>query len=101
LFSTIAAKKLGLSLLLLSCLAAAQSTVPDPAANSTLPVHTLRGYLMIVGVTINDRGPFDFLIDTGTNTTLLDPQLACSPRTGYSLPVSPTLPACHAIFCRR
>jgi predicted aspartyl protease len=31
---------------------------------------------MIAGVTINDRGPFNFLIDTGTNTTLLDPQLA-------------------------
>jgi predicted aspartyl protease len=73
---TRAAKKLGLSLLLWSCVAAAQSTVPDPAANSTLPVRTLRGYLMIAGVTINDRGPFDFLVDTGTNTTLLDPQLA-------------------------
>lgn len=74
--TTSAAKKIGLGLLLWSCIAAAQSFVPDPAANSTLPVRTLRGYLMIAGVTINDRGPFDFLIDTGTNTTLLDPQLA-------------------------
>jgi predicted aspartyl protease len=31
---------------------------------------------MVVSVYINDRGPFDFLIDTGTNTTLIDPQLA-------------------------
>jgi predicted aspartyl protease len=76
-----AAKKLALSFLLWSCTAAviqsaAQSAVPDPAANSAVPARTIRGYLMIAGVTINDRGPFDFLIDTGTNTTLLDPQLA-------------------------
>jgi predicted aspartyl protease len=74
---TSAVKKLALSFLLWSCTAAAvQSTVPDPAANSTLPARTLRGYLMIAGVTINNHGPFDFLVDTGTNTTLLDPQLA-------------------------
>lgn len=69
-------RKLGLSLLLLCCAAAAQSGVPDPITNSTFPVRTLRGYLMIAGVTINNHGPFDFLVDTGTNTTLLDPQLA-------------------------
>ena len=31
---------------------------------------------MVVSVSINDRGPFDFLVDTGTNTTLIDPELA-------------------------
>jgi len=31
---------------------------------------------MIVSVSVNDRGPFDFLVDTGTNTTLIDPELA-------------------------
>jgi predicted aspartyl protease len=31
---------------------------------------------MVVSVSINDRGPFDFLVDTGTNTTLIDPDLA-------------------------
>lgn len=31
---------------------------------------------MVVGVSINDRGPFDFLVDTGTNTTLIEPDLA-------------------------
>jgi hypothetical protein len=71
---TAVVKKIALSLLLLCCAATAQPS--DPIANSTLPVRTLRGYLMIAGVTINERGPFEFLIDTGTNTTLLDPQLA-------------------------
>jgi predicted aspartyl protease len=39
-------------------------------------VQTLKGYLMIVGVSVNGSGPFDFLVDTGTNTTIVDPQLA-------------------------
>ena len=51
------------------------SSAPDTTTN-TLHVRTIAGYLMIVSVSINDRGPFDFLIDTGTNTTLIDPELA-------------------------
>jgi predicted aspartyl protease len=72
------AKKLALSLLLLFCAASAHaaSTAPDPTTNTNLPVRTIGGYLMVVGVSINDRGPFDFLVDTGTNTTLIDPELA-------------------------
>ena len=31
---------------------------------------------MVAGVSINGRGPYNFLIDTGTNTTLIDPDLA-------------------------
>lgn len=49
---------------------------PPPNSEPSVPVHTLRGYLMVVSVTVNDRGPFNFLVDTGTNTTLLDPDLA-------------------------
>src|SRR3954464_12064202 len=33
-------------------------------------------YLVVVPVRVNDEGPFDFLLDTGTNTTLLTPELA-------------------------
>jgi predicted aspartyl protease len=50
------------------------TSAPSPEAN--VPVQTLRGYLMVVSVTLNDRGPFRFLVDTGTNTTLIDPGLA-------------------------
>lgn len=71
-----AAKRLALSFLLLSCAAAAQPSTPASAPDSTLPARMLRGYLMIVGVMIDDHGPFDFVVDTGTNATLLDPQLA-------------------------
>lgn len=47
-----------------------------PNTEFSVPVHTLKGYLMVASVYVNDRGPFDFLVDTGTNTTLVDPQLA-------------------------
>ena len=75
---TYAAKKLAVSLLLLFCAASdhTASAAPDPATNTNLPVRTIEGYLMVVSVSINDRGPFDFLVDTGTNTTLIDPELA-------------------------
>jgi len=36
----------------------------------------LRGFLPVVSVSINGGGPFDFLVDTGTNTTLVEPALA-------------------------
>src|SRR6476469_9818040 len=72
------ARNLALSLLF-CCLtesALAASPAPDSDTNTHLRVRTISGYLMVVSVSINDRGPFDFLIDTGTNTTLIDPQLA-------------------------
>jgi predicted aspartyl protease len=66
-------------ILLFSCcgaIACAAPHSPEPNTNTHLRVRTIAGYLMIVSVSINDGGPFDFLIDTGTNTTLIDPQLA-------------------------
>ena len=73
-----AAKKFGLSFLFLSwaALAAAQPASSDSSSRNAPAVRMLRGFLMITEVSINDRGPFDFLVDTGSNTTLLDPELA-------------------------
>jgi len=71
------ARNIALSLLF-CCLtesALAASPAPDSDTNTHLRVRTIAGYLMVVSVSINDHGPFDFLIDTGTNTTLIDPQL--------------------------
>jgi len=63
-------------ILLFCCWAASAAPHPESETNTHLRVRTIAGYLMVVSVYINDRGPFDFLIDTGTNTTLIDPQLA-------------------------
>ena len=65
-------------ILLVSCCAASARAFhnPDSSANTHLRVRMIAGYLIVVSVSVNDRGPFDFLVDTGTNTTLIDPQLA-------------------------
>jgi hypothetical protein len=49
-----------------------------PAAPSTLSaIHfrSPRGSSIVVPVYMNDNGPFDFLLDTGSTITLIDPQL--------------------------
>jgi predicted aspartyl protease len=73
-----AAKKIAFSLLLVTFTLSvlAQSAAPDENRGAILRVRTLKGYLMVVPVFVNNHGPFDFLIDTGTSTTLIDPRLA-------------------------
>jgi predicted aspartyl protease len=71
------AKTFALILLVSCCAASAHAFhTPDSDSKTHLHVRVIGNYLMVVGVSVNDRGPFDFLIDTGTNTTLIDPQLA-------------------------
>jgi predicted aspartyl protease len=71
------AKNIVIILLFFSCAAfALAAPAASDSGNTHLRVRIIAGYLMVVSVSINDRGPFDFLIDTGTNTTLIDPQLA-------------------------
>jgi hypothetical protein len=74
--SSAAIKRLSLSFLLFYCVASAALQVAPDALSTTLPARTIQGYLMIVSVRINDQGRFDFLVDTGTNSTLIDPALA-------------------------
>ena len=47
-----------------------------PQANNTVRFRLRDGYLMLVQATINGTGPFDFLLDTGTTRTVIDPDLA-------------------------
>jgi hypothetical protein len=42
----------------------------------SVPLHFVNGYQMVVAVSINHSGPFDFLLDTGTQFTIVDPSLA-------------------------
>ncbi len=63
--------------ILLGIAFSANAWAASPAgSDSSLRVHTVKGYLMVVSVSINNRGPYDFLVDTGTNTTLIEPELA-------------------------
>jgi predicted aspartyl protease len=64
----------GIIFALVVCSSALAATPPDNS--SALPVRTLHDYLMVISLNINQTGPFDFLLDTGTTTTLIDPELA-------------------------
>jgi hypothetical protein len=63
-------------LLLFTCI----STLPAIAAPATTEVtvrfRIVKDYLIIVPVTINGSGPYDFVLDTGSNNTMLDQKLA-------------------------
>ncbi|HEX4577688.1 MAG TPA: retropepsin-like aspartic protease [Edaphobacter sp.] len=70
-----------LVLLVFSSLMRAQS----PAAPSPLTeIHfrSTRGSSIVVPVYVNDNGPFDFLLDTGSTITIVDPKLLRSLELG-------------------
>jgi|HubBroStandDraft_1064217.scaffolds.fasta_scaffold15385_2 hypothetical protein len=45
-------------------------------SNDIVRFHLRDNYLIVVEVTVNDAGPFKFLVDTGTTRTVIDPGLA-------------------------
>lgn len=47
-----------------------------PANVKGIPLHKLNQHQMVVGVSINHAGPYDFLVDTGTQMTVVDLSLA-------------------------
>ncbi len=49
-----------------------------PGNVASLPFRTVNGHQMIVPVSINHAGPFSFLLDTGTQMTMVDPALAAA-----------------------
>jgi predicted aspartyl protease len=69
-----ARRSTGSVLLFLLCCSALAATPPDLA--SALPARTVHDYLMVIGVSVNGSAPVDFLVDTGTTSTLIDPALA-------------------------
>jgi len=50
----------------------------DRTAQASAPVQfkLIRNQMIIVQVVLNGAGPFEFLLDTGTNTTIIEPELA-------------------------
>jgi len=48
----------------------------DASAHANVSLRMLNGNLPVARVSVNGREPVEFVIDTGTNTTLIDPGLA-------------------------
>src|SRR6201985_3058504 len=47
-----------------------------PGNVASVPLHLTNGHQMIVAVSVNHSGPYNFLLDTGTQITMVDPSLA-------------------------
>ena len=61
-----------------------QAETPCPANIKPVPFDNSRQHQMVVQVSLNDAGPYDFLIDTGAQMTVIDRSLA----TELGLPAS-------------
>src|ERR1700722_2868767 len=47
-----------------------------PGNVASVPFHLANRHQMIVNVSVNHSGPYSFLLDTGTQTTMVDTSLA-------------------------
>lgn len=54
----------------------AQAESHCPANVTSLPLRLIQGSLIVVSVRINDSGPYDFVVDTGAQTSTVDTSLA-------------------------
>ena len=68
---------------LIGCLSLATMTVPILPAASHCPGNItgvtprfVQGALIVIPVKINETGPYDFVVDTGNQLTVIDPSLA-------------------------
>ena len=48
----------------------------EPAKSAEVRFRLVRNTMIVVSFIANGQGPFDFLLDTGTDTTIVDPALA-------------------------
>ncbi len=49
-----------------------------PGNVASVPLHLTNSHQMIVAVSVNHSGPYNFLLDTGTQITMVDPSLAAA-----------------------
>jgi hypothetical protein len=49
-----------------------------PGSVASVPLRMVNRYQMIVEVSLNDSGPYNFLLDTGTQITMIDSSLAAA-----------------------
>jgi hypothetical protein len=60
----------------MSMVSALNAETRCPGNVDSLPLQFVNNHQMIVRVSVNHSGPYNFLLDTGTQVTLIDPSLA-------------------------
>ena len=61
---------------LLTCVSSLSAIAAPSITEVTATFKIVNDYLIVVPVTINGSGPYDFVLDTGSNNTMLDQKLA-------------------------
>lgn len=94
----------GCLLVLCTLLFAAGITLAD-VPSQAVPFHFVRGFAVLVPVSVNGRGPYDFMLDTGTTITTLDrglaEELSLVPQAqGTAVTLSENVPAMVALTDR-
>jgi hypothetical protein len=62
-------------LVLMTLLCAAPMSFAVAPGPATVPFHFVRGFAVVVPVTVNGHGPYDFMLDTGSTVTTVDREL--------------------------
>src|ERR1700743_3420525 len=60
---------------LLGLLCALQVAFADVYQSTVMPFRLVNGFAVIVPVTVNGHGPYDFMLDTGSTVTAVDREL--------------------------
>lgn len=63
-------------LILLVALCAVSASFADVPGSSVVPFHFVRGFAVVVPVTVNGSGPYEFMLDTGATISAVDRELA-------------------------
>jgi hypothetical protein len=64
------------SFVLAATVAALPAEPHCPGNVASVPLHLTNNHQMIVPISVNHSGPYNFLLDTGTQMTMVDPSLA-------------------------
>jgi hypothetical protein len=65
----------GCLVVLIALLCTAPTSFADATGPAVVPFHFVRGFAVVVPVRVNGRGPYDFMLDTGSTITTLDRDL--------------------------
>jgi aspartyl protease len=62
-------------LVIMALLCVAPASFADAPGPAVVPFHFVRGFAVVVPVTINGHGPYEFMLDTGCTITTVDREL--------------------------
>src|SRR5882757_6932900 len=62
-------------LIIVALMCAAPASFADTLNPAVVPFHFVRGFAVMVPVTVNGSGPYDFMLDTGSTITSVDREL--------------------------